>query len=69
MKEIVQKFSQFANFPIYIYEEVTKSVEVDLSEEEIAELTQKEDEKEEEAERNYDFPKTKEVEQKEWDWT
>ena len=58
LKEIVQKFSQFANFPIYIYEEVSKQVEVDLTEEEIEEKTKKEDEKEE-AERDYDFPKTK----------
>lgn len=58
LKKIIQKFSQFTNFPIYLFEEVTHTEQVDMTEEEIENRIQMEEEKDEE-ERDYDFPRTK----------
>eukprot|EP00731_Ephydatia_muelleri_P000263 Em0001g263a len=67
LKQLVQKYSQFINFPIYLWESKTETVEepvdtpADKEEaDDEASVTEEDDEK--------DKPKTKKVEKTTWDW-
>ncbi|KAM9377178.1 endoplasmin [Pholidichthys leucotaenia] len=73
IKTLVRKYSQFINFPIYVWASKTETVEEPVEEDaEAAEETEKEtseDEAEvEEEEEDKDKPKTKKVEKTVWDW-
>ncbi|KAJ8269246.1 hypothetical protein COCON_G00118530 [Conger conger] len=74
IKNLVKKYSQFINFPIYVWSSKTETVEepVDEAEEADAESDKKdatEDEADvEEEEEDKDKPKTKKVEKTVWDW-
>ncbi|XP_051974270.1 endoplasmin-like [Xyrauchen texanus] len=72
IKNLVKKYSQFINFPIYVWSSKTESVEEPIEEEEEetgAEKDAAEDEAEvEEEEEDKDKPKTKKVEKTVWDW-
>uniref|UniRef100_UPI0037E95C4C endoplasmin isoform X2 n=1 Tax=Semicossyphus pulcher TaxID=241346 RepID=UPI0037E95C4C len=73
IKNLVRKYSQFINFPIYVWASKTETVEEPIEED--AEATE-EPEKEaaeddvevEEEEEDKDKPKTKKVEKTVWDW-
>lgn len=70
LKNLVKKYSQFINFPIYLWSSKTETVEEPIDEEEETEKEEKleeddgavEDAKEEEK------PKTKKVDKTVWDW-
>ncbi|XP_069829697.1 endoplasmin [Dendropsophus ebraccatus] len=70
IKNLVRKYSQFINFPIYVWSSKTETVEEPIDEEEAKE--EKEDETDEEAaveeEDEEKKPKTKKVEKTIWDW-
>ncbi|XP_042077908.1 endoplasmin [Haplochromis burtoni] len=73
IKNLVKKYSQFINFPIYVWASKTETVEEPIDEDaEAAEESEKEaseDEAEvEEEEEDKDKPKTKKVEKTVWDW-
>lgn len=77
LKNLVKKYSQFINFPIYLWASKTVKEEVPLDEENEAEAKpekeeksdeDKEDEVVEEASEDKDKPKTKTVEKTVWDW-
>ncbi|CAK8698561.1 unnamed protein product [Clavelina lepadiformis] len=78
IKSLIEKYSQFINFPIYLWSEKTIKEEVPIEEDE-AEEKPAEEEKDEEAtdddeeaeveeEAEEDKPKTKTVEKTVWDW-
>uniref|UniRef100_A0A8C9U009 Endoplasmin n=1 Tax=Scleropages formosus TaxID=113540 RepID=A0A8C9U009_SCLFO len=71
IKNLVKKYSQFINFPIYVWSSKTETVEEPIEEDE-ADAEKKdatEDEAEvEEEEEGKDKPKTKKVEKTVWDW-
>ncbi|KAJ8002619.1 hypothetical protein DPEC_G00160770 [Dallia pectoralis] len=68
IKNLVKKYSQFINFPIYVWASKTETVEEPIDEEaEEKEATEDEVEVEEEEE-DKDKPKTKKVEKTVWDW-
>ncbi|XP_075065394.1 endoplasmin [Mixophyes fleayi] len=70
VKNLVRKYSQFINFPIYVWSSKTETVEEPVDEEEAKE--EKEEETDEEAaveeEDEEKKPKTKKVEKTTWDW-
>ncbi|KAM3927009.1 endoplasmin [Leptodactylus fuscus] len=70
IKNLVRKYSQFINFPIYVWSSKTETVEEPIDEEEAKE--EKEEETDEEAaveeEDEEKKPKTKKVEKTIWDW-
>ncbi|XP_042214223.1 endoplasmin-like isoform X1 [Homarus americanus] len=70
VKNLVKKYSQFINFPIYLWESKTEEVEEPLDEDE-AEPEDKieEDEDGKVEEEKEDKPKTKKVSKTTWDWT
>ncbi|XP_039988623.1 endoplasmin [Xiphias gladius] len=73
IKNLVKKYSQFINFPIYVWASKTETVEEPIEEDaEAADEPEKEtaeDEAEvEEEEEDKDKPKTKKVEKTVWDW-
>ncbi|KAM9352639.1 endoplasmin [Symphorus nematophorus] len=75
IKNLVRKYSQFINFPIYVWASKTETVEEPIEEDaEAAEEPEKEaaeDEaevEEEEEDKDKDKPKTKKVEKTVWDW-
>ncbi|WAR26035.1 ENPL-like protein [Mya arenaria] len=74
LKSLVQKYSQFINFNIYLWESKTEEVEEPLDEDEAeeAEADKEEDEDDDEAEveeeKEDDKPKTKKVSKTVWDW-
>lgn len=72
IKNLVKKYSQFINFPIYVWASKTETVEEPIEEDaEAAEEPEKEaseDEAEVEEEEDKDKPKTKTVEKTVWDW-
>ncbi|KAG9340037.1 hypothetical protein JZ751_022148 [Albula glossodonta] len=74
IKNLVRKYSQFINFPIYVWSSKTETVEepIEDGDEAEAEADKKdatEDEAEvEEEEEDKDKPKTKKVEKTVWDW-
>ncbi|XP_026081395.1 endoplasmin [Carassius auratus] len=72
IKNLVKKYSQFINFPIYVWSSKTETVEEPIEEDDAAE-TEKEEAAEDEAEveeedEDKDKPKTKKVEKTVWDW-
>ncbi|XP_026065848.1 endoplasmin [Carassius auratus] len=71
IKNLVRKYSQFINFPIYVWSSKTETVEEPIEEEDTGaekeEATEDEAEVEEEDE-DKDKPKTKKVEKTVWDW-
>uniref|UniRef100_A0AAY4DTM1 Endoplasmin n=1 Tax=Denticeps clupeoides TaxID=299321 RepID=A0AAY4DTM1_9TELE len=66
IKNLVKKYSQFINFPIYT-ETVEEPIDEDEAEKEKEDTTEDEAEVEEEEE-DKDKPKTKKVEKTVWDW-
>ncbi|XP_066524079.1 endoplasmin [Hoplias malabaricus] len=71
IKNLVRKYSQFINFPIYVWSSKTETVEEPIDEEEAkpeAEKDTTEDEAEVEEEEEKDKPQTKKVEKTVWDW-
>lgn len=72
IKNLVKKYSQFINFPIYVWASKTETVEEPIEDDAEAEEPEKEtaeDEAEvEEEEEDKDKPKTKKVEKTVWDW-
>ncbi|XP_074533930.1 endoplasmin isoform X2 [Halichoeres trimaculatus] len=73
IKNLVKKYSQFINFPIYVWASKTETVEEPIEEDaEAAEEPEKEasedDVEVEEEEEDKDKPKTKKVEKTVWDW-
>ncbi|XP_040263842.1 endoplasmin [Bufo bufo] len=70
IKALVRKYSQFMNFPIYVWSSKTETVEEPIDEDEAKE--EKEEETDEEAaveeEDEEKKPKTKKVEKTIWDW-
>ncbi|KAG7523084.1 endoplasmin [Solea senegalensis] len=72
IKNLVRKYSQFINFPIYVWASKTESVEEPIEDDgEAAEEPEKETEDEaevEEEEEDKEKPKTKKVEKTVWDW-
>uniref|UniRef100_A0A8D2MAC5 Endoplasmin n=1 Tax=Zonotrichia albicollis TaxID=44394 RepID=A0A8D2MAC5_ZONAL len=69
VKNLVKKYSQFINFPIYVWSSKTETVEEPIEEEEAKEKEEETDDEaaveEEEEEKK---PKTKKVEKTVWDW-
>ncbi|XP_051546982.1 endoplasmin [Myxocyprinus asiaticus] len=69
IKNLVKKYSQFINFPIYVWSSKTETIEEPIEEEAEAEKEPAEDEAEvEEEDEDKDKPKTKKVEKTVWDW-
>ncbi|XP_013889269.1 endoplasmin [Austrofundulus limnaeus] len=70
IKNLVRKYSQFINFPIYVWASKTETVEEPIDEDAAEpEKEASEDEAEvEEEEEDKDKPKTKKVEKTVWDW-
>ncbi|XP_017782357.1 PREDICTED: endoplasmin [Nicrophorus vespilloides] len=67
IKTLVKKYSQFINFPIYLYASRTEQVEEVLEEDEVVE-DKVDDEAAVEEEKEEDKPKTKKVDKTIWDW-
>ncbi|XP_067906407.1 endoplasmin [Heterodontus francisci] len=68
IKNLVKKYSQFINFPIYIWSSKTETVEEPMDEEEIKEKEETDDEAAVEEEDEEKKAKTKKVEKTVWDW-
>jgi len=74
VKTLIRKYSQFINYPIYLWESKTEEVEEPIEEEEPLEEEKKEDDvvdEDEEGkveEEKEDAPKTKKVSRTTWDW-
>ncbi|XP_025423448.1 endoplasmin homolog [Sipha flava] len=70
LKNLVKKYSQFINFPIYLWSSKTETVEEPIEEEETE--TEKEEKSEEdgavEDAKEEEKPKTKKVDKTVWDW-
>lgn len=71
LKELVKKYSQFINFPIYLWSSKTESIEEPIEEDD---HTEKEEEKSEDDDaavedaKEEEKPKTKKVDKTVWDW-
>ncbi|XP_074182330.1 LOW QUALITY PROTEIN: endoplasmin [Rhinolophus sinicus] len=70
IKNLVKKYSQFINFPIYVWSSKTETVEEPMEEEETTkeEKEESDDEAAVEEEEDEKKPKTKKVEKTVWDW-
>ncbi|XP_064101181.1 endoplasmin-like isoform X1 [Macrobrachium nipponense] len=69
VKGLIKKYSQFINFPIYLWESKTEEVEEPLDEDEAAAEEDKVEEDEEgKVEEEEEKPKTKKVSKTTWDW-
>lgn len=69
VKTLIKKYSQFINFPIYLWNSKTVEVEEPVEEqEEVTEKPETEDEDAKVEEDAEDKPKTKKVEKVIWDW-
>jgi len=70
IKDLVQKYSQFINFNIYLWTSKTETVEEPIEEEKKEPVEKKDDDDEAqvEEEKDEDKPKTKKVEKTTWDW-
>ncbi|XP_066992643.2 endoplasmin [Anabrus simplex] len=75
IKNLVKKYSQFINFPIYLWASKTVQVEEPLDEDEVEKEEDKEkdealdeDDAKVEEEKQEDKPKTKKVDKTVWDW-
>eukprot|EP00249_Psilotum_nudum_P019531 c27299_g1_i3 orf=123-2591(+) len=66
LKELVKKYSEFINFPIYLWTSKDVDVEVEASEEEASDKSVSEEEETDED--TEDKPKTKKVKETTWDW-
>ncbi|XP_055849038.1 endoplasmin [Episyrphus balteatus] len=76
IKQLVRKYSQFINFPIYLWESKNVDEEVPIEEEEVKEkkadedvIDEDEDAKVEEDDSEEKKPKTKKVTKTVWDWS
>uniref|UniRef100_A0A803SZI1 Endoplasmin n=1 Tax=Anolis carolinensis TaxID=28377 RepID=A0A803SZI1_ANOCA len=68
VKNLVKKYSQFINFPIYVWSSKTETVEEPIDDEELKEKDEADDEAAVEEEEDEKKPKTKKVEKTVWDW-
>ncbi|KAK7794309.1 hypothetical protein R5R35_007692 [Gryllus longicercus] len=73
IKNLVKKYSQFINFPIYLWTSKTIQVEEPIDDEEAPQKDEKEEATEEddakvEEEKQEDKPKTKKIDKTVWDW-
>lgn len=70
VRTLVKKYSQFINFPIYLWTSRTESIEEPIEEEASPEEKPETDEEDAavEEEKEEDKPKTKKVEKTVWDW-
>jgi len=70
VKTLVKKYSQFINFPIYLWESKTEEVEEPLDEDEEAQedKVEEDDEEGKVEEEEDEKPKTKKVSKTTWDW-
>uniref|UniRef100_A0A4W5KPV5 Heat shock protein 90, beta (grp94), member 1 n=1 Tax=Hucho hucho TaxID=62062 RepID=A0A4W5KPV5_9TELE len=68
IKNLVRKYSQFINFPIYVWSSKTETVEEPTDEDETEADKKDEDHDEVEVEEDEDKPKVKKVEKTVWDW-
>ncbi|KAM4676139.1 endoplasmin [Discoglossus pictus] len=68
VKNLVRKYSQFINFPIYVWSSKTETVEEPIDEEEAKEKEETDEEAAVEEEDEEKKPKTKKVEKTVWDW-
>ncbi|XP_060101580.1 endoplasmin isoform X1 [Heteronotia binoei] len=68
IKNLVRKYSQFINFPIYVWSSKTETVEEPIDEEEAKEKEETDDEAAVEEEEEDKKPKTKKVDKTVWDW-
>ncbi|XP_029521788.2 endoplasmin-like isoform X2 [Oncorhynchus nerka] len=68
IKNLVRKYSQFINFPIYVWSSKTETVEEPIDETDADKKDEDYDEVEVEEEEEEDKPKTKKVEKTVWDW-
>ncbi|XP_055699621.1 endoplasmin [Phlebotomus papatasi] len=72
VKQLIKKYSQFINFPIYMWTSKTVEEEVPVEEEPVKDEEKKEDEVDEDAqveeEAEEEKPKTKKVSKTVWDW-
>uniref|UniRef100_A0A6B2F1Y0 Endoplasmin n=1 Tax=Bothriechis nigroviridis TaxID=88079 RepID=A0A6B2F1Y0_BOTNI len=68
VKNLVTKYSQFINFPIYIWSSKTETVEEPLEDEEVKDKDETDDEAAVEEEEEEKKPKTKPVQKTVWDW-
>ncbi|XP_054715903.1 endoplasmin-like [Uloborus diversus] len=71
LRNLIKKYSQFINFPIYLWSSKTETVEEPVEESEAEEKPETPLEEEEDAkveEEKEDKPKTKKVEKTVWDW-
>ncbi|XP_076861289.1 endoplasmin [Brachyhypopomus gauderio] len=72
IKNLVRKYSQFINFPIYVWSSKTETVEEPIedveAESEVEKDTTEDEAEVEEEDEEKDKPKTKKVEKTVWDW-
>lgn len=72
LKELVKKYSQFINFPIYLWSSKTETIEEPIEEDEITEKEEKEKSDDDDAAvedaKEEEKPKTKKVDKTVWDW-
>nr|WEL12804.1 heat shock protein 90 B [Halisarca dujardinii] len=71
VRELIMKYSQFINFPIYVWESRDEEFEEPIEEEDEPEVPEKKDGEEEEAEVEEEAeekPKTKKITKTVWDW-
>ncbi|XP_030070051.1 endoplasmin [Microcaecilia unicolor] len=68
IKNLVKKYSQFINFPIYVWSSKTETVEEPVDEEEEKDKEETDEEAAVEEEEEEKKPKTKKVEKTVWDW-
>ncbi|CAH1154301.1 unnamed protein product [Phaedon cochleariae] len=71
VRNLVKKYSQFINFPIYLWTSRTETVEEPLEEDAPEDKPQAEEEEEDaevQEDKEEDKPKTKKVEKTVWDW-
>ncbi|EFA10013.1 Heat shock protein 83-like Protein [Tribolium castaneum] len=71
VRSLVKKYSQFINFPIYMWTSHTEQVEEPIEEDEKSEEKEKPDTEDEaavEEEKEEEKPKTKKVDKTVWDW-
>ncbi|XP_074127520.1 endoplasmin isoform X1 [Sminthopsis crassicaudata] len=68
IKNLVKKYSQFINFPIYLWSSKTETVEEPIEEEEAAKEKDEVDDEAAVEDEEEKKPKTKKVEKTVWDW-
>ncbi|ETE69540.1 Endoplasmin, partial [Ophiophagus hannah] len=68
VKNLVTKYSQFINFPIYVWSSKTETVEEPLEDEDVKDKDETDDEAAVEEEEEEKKPKTKPVQKTVWDW-